>query len=860
MKNAPKSNGKTAKKLTQQKINADQAGQISAIRKSQAVIEFDMEGIILDANDNFLDAMGYRLEEVRGKHHGMFVTEAERQSAEYREFWAKLNRGEYVAGEFRRVGKGGKRVWIQASYNPILDLNGKPFKVVKYASDVTLRKQEYADFSGQIAAIGKSQAVIEFNMDGVILDANDNFLKAMGYTLEEIKGRHHSIFVEETVRQSPDYREFWASLNRGEYRSAEYKRLGKGGREIWIQASYNPILDADKMPFKVVKYATDITAEVAKRREVAMLSLVANETDNSVIITDVNQKIEYVNPGFTKMTGYTFEEVAGKRPGQVLQGKLTDPKTKAEIRNALNERKATYSEILNYHKDGTSYWVALAINPVIGKDGKLDRFIAIQSNVNATKQKALEASLQIEAISRLQAVVEFGMDGVVRSANENFLRVMGYTLEEIVGRHHRIFVDPAHAASAEYRQFWEELNRGQSVSAEFKRIAKAGREVFLQASYNVITDLAGQPVKVVKYATDITEQVRAKCEGAAAAERDKQAAVELKQKVDSILAVVAAAALGDLTKDVTVSGTDAIGQMGEALGKFFSDLRRSIGGIGESSVSLSSAARELTDTSQHLSANAAETSAQAKVVSDATTQVSQNLQTVATGAEEMGVSIRDIAKNASEAAKIATAAVKIAHTANETVSKLGVSSAEIGLVIKVITSIAQQTNLLALNATIEAARAGEAGKGFAVVANEVKELAKETAKATEDISRKIEAIQTDTKAAVQAIASISDVINQVNGICNTIASAVEEQNATTNEMSRNVGEAARGSGEITSNIAGVAEAAESTSRGASDTQKAAQQLVETSAGLRRLVEQFKINAAGRTAGESAAPRSLAAHT
>ncbi len=262
--------------------------------------------------------------------------------------------------------------------------------------------------------------------------------------------------------------------------------------------------------------------------------------------------------------------------------------------------------------------------------------------------------------------------------------------------------------------------------------------------------------------------------------------------------------------------------------------------VGENAQSLSSASEELTATSQQMSANAEETSAQAKVVSTATVQVSQNLQTVATGAEEMGASIKEIAKNATEAAKVATSAVKVAETANTTVSKLGDSSTEIGQVIKVITSIAQQTKLLALNATIEAARAGEAGKGFAVVANEVKELAKETAKATEDISRKIEAIQTDTKAAVEAIASISEVINQVNGISNTIATAVEEQNATTNEMARNVSEAARGSGEITSNIAGVTEAAANTSRGASDTQKAAAELAKLATSLRELIGRYKV--------------------
>ena len=327
----------------------------------------------------------------------------------------------------------------------------------------------------------------------------------------------------------------------------------------------------------------------------------------------------------------------------------------------------------------------------------------------------------------------------------------------------------------------------------------------------------------------------------------------------AVLVQAEAIADGDLTRDdLKVRSKDELGDLTSAVNKMSGSLKRMIQDITANAVQVASASEELSSTSHQISANSEETSAQAKVVSNATTQVSQNLQTVATGAEEMGASIKEIAKNASEAARIATSAVRVAETATTTVSKLGDSSHEIGQVIKVITSIAQQTNLLALNATIEAARAGEAGKGFAVVANEVKELAKETAKATEDISRKIEAIQTDTKAAVEAIASISEVINQVNGISNTIATAVEEQNATTNEMSRNVSEAASGSAEITSNIAGVAEAAESTSRGASDTQQAAQQLVQTSAELRRLIEQFKIRGDGNS-GAGGAARSMAAH-
>jgi methyl-accepting chemotaxis protein len=217
------------------------------------------------ANHNFLSALGYTLPEIQAKHHSMFVDQATRESAAYREFWAKLNRGEYDAGEYKRIGKGGKEVWILASYSPVIDQNGKPFKVVKFATDVTEQKLRNADLAGQIDAIGKSQAVIEFNMDGTIITANDNFLNVLGYSLGEIKGRHHSTFVDGAERDGAPYREFWASLNRGNYQAAEYRRIGKGGREVWIQASYNPILDLNGKPFKVVKYATDTTAQVIAR-------------------------------------------------------------------------------------------------------------------------------------------------------------------------------------------------------------------------------------------------------------------------------------------------------------------------------------------------------------------------------------------------------------------------------------------------------------------------------------------------------------------------------------------------------------------------------------------------------------------
>lgn len=265
---------------------ADQRGRIVAIDRAQAVIEFDLRGNVLDANRNFLNTFGYSLDEIKGQHHKMFCDPASVRSVDYIAFWDRLGRGEYDLGRYRRRTKSGGDVWIQASYNPVLDPAGKPYKIVKYATDITHEIEAAAQTKSRLDAISLSQAVVEFDLQGNILTANPNFLRTMGYTLSEIQGRHHSMFCEDNFVRSQAYRDFWADLGQGEFKSARYRRVGKHGAEVWIQATYNPILDIDGRPHKVVKFAVDVSAEVERERAVAQrvddISAVLREMTGSI--------------------------------------------------------------------------------------------------------------------------------------------------------------------------------------------------------------------------------------------------------------------------------------------------------------------------------------------------------------------------------------------------------------------------------------------------------------------------------------------------------------------------------------------------------------------------------------------------
>ncbi|PDT88846.1 chemotaxis protein [Bradyrhizobium sp. Y36] len=631
------------------------ASMLAAIDRSQARIEFSLDGRVLDANENFLNALGYSLNEIKGQHHSMFVDAAYRQSNDYRLFWDKLGRGEFDAGQYKRIGKGGREVWIQASYNPIPDSSGKPFKVVKYATDVTEQTLRNADLSGQIDAINKAQAVIEFTLDGKVLNANENFLHALGYALNEIKGQHHSMFVDPVFRQTADYRLFWDKLGRGEFDAGQYKRIGRGGKEIWIQASYNPIFDPNGKAFKVVKYATDITEQTLKNAD--------------------------------------------------LSG-------------------------------------------------------------------------QIDAINKAQAVIEFTLDGKIINANENFLSTLGYSLNEIKGQHHSMFVDPVDRQSTEYRLFWEKLGRGEYDASQYKRIGKGGREIWIQASYNPILDPNGKPFKVVKYATDVTAQVKAA--------QALQAAVAQTQEV------VTSAKENDLRHRIPLDGkTGDIAQLCEGVNGLIDTMSSMISEISETSQTLSTAAREIATGNTDLSQRTEEQAA--------------SLEETAASMEELTATVRQNAENAQQANKLASSASDVAVKGGSVVADVvqtmdGISQAsrKIADIIGVIDEIAFQTNILALNAAVEAARAGDQGRGFAVVAAEVRNLAQRSANAAKEIkglisdsvskvesgSRLVDTAGKTMEEIVQSVKRVTDIMAEISAASQEQRGGIEQVNNAVTQMDK----------------------------------------------------------------------------
>jgi len=402
---------------------AELEAEVAAINRAQGVIEFALDGTILRANDKFLQVLGYTLDEVIGKRHGLFVEPAERDGAEYRLFWERLRRGESNAARYKRIGKGGKEVWIQATYNPILDPGGKPYKVVELATDVTADKLRTADYEGQLSALDKAQAVVEFSLDGTILDANDNFLRSVGYSLDEVKGKHHGMLVEPAYRSSTGYRLFWEKLRGGEFEAGQYKRIGKGGQEVWIQASYSPIFNPDGRAHKVVKFATDVTAQVkmqealdsaVQETQAVVQAAVDGELTKRIstagktgqietLSKSVNALIDSIMQLVTQVNSAAQEVLIGT--GEISQGNSNLSRRTEEQASSLEETAASMEEMTSTVKNnagnaGEANQLALAARQQAEKGGSVvSNAVRAMQEINVSSKKIADIIGVIDEIA-----------------------------------------------------------------------------------------------------------------------------------------------------------------------------------------------------------------------------------------------------------------------------------------------------------------------------------------------------------------------------------------------------------------------------------------------------------------------------
>lgn len=606
---------------------AEFEAQVAAIHKAMAVIEFDLDGTVLTANDNFLKTVGYTQSEIQGKHHSMFVDEAHRASPEYRALWEKLNRGEYESGEFKRIAKGGREIWIQASYNPIRDRNGRVVKVVKFASDITAQSVQMADFSGQIAAINKAMAVIEFNLDGSIITANENFLSVVGYSLDEVRGKHHSMFVEESERNGSEYREFWARLNRGEFQAAEYKRIGKGGRACYIQATYNPIRNRDGRIVKVVKYATDCTEMVRTRAEAELFKPMVESAKVNLMLCDLDFNIKYINPA-SLSTLTSIEKSLPIKASQVVGSSIDifhkDPAHQramlATDKNMPHNAKIRVgAETLDLN--------AVAIYDAKGKYvGPMVNWSVVTANVKMADDFESTVAAIAAVVSSSSTELEASAQGMAASSEETTRQAQAVAAaSEQATRNVQTVASSAEQLTASIREIAGRVQEASQISQVAVRQASETTETM--AKLGVSSQEIGQVVKVI---TSIAQQTN----------------------LLALNATIEAARAGEAGKGFAVVANE-VKELARQTARATEEIGSKIAGVQAETASAVTAIRDIASVISKINEISTTIAGAVEEQNAATSEISRNVGEAARGTAEVSSSISTVTMVAAEGGRTA---------------------------------------------------------------------------------------------------------------------------------------------------------------------------------------------------------------